>query len=146
MNIEKSINYAVYNLVSYFRRQPRDMRCCPRCSGALSISTISPSKAADDALLQLSLIPAHLFSLLYRCTRCYWWGIRESWAFCECNSTADYLIASVADGTQDLLNNVDQLTLLTREILDDEHVYDHALPLPDALGLLFEKNVRLGLS
>jgi hypothetical protein len=137
MSTKNSINFAVYNLVSHFPRQPRDMRCCPCCGGNLSISDISPSKAVANDLLHLSLIPVHLFSRLYRCNMCYWWGVRESWAFCECSSTPDYLIASVADGRQDFLLNLDQLKLLIREILDNEHIYDKALPLPDALGQLF---------
>lgn len=139
MSTKNSINFAVYNLVSFFSRQPKDLRCCPRCGGSLSISDIAPSKVVARDLLHLSLIPVHEFSRMYWCNLCHWWGIRESWTFCECSSAPDYLIASVADGTQDLLNNLDQLKLLIREILDDEHVYDNALPLPEALGQLFIK-------
>lgn len=133
--------YAVYNLMFYFSRQPADIRCCPVCGNSLSESHIGPSKAVVVALSQDSLIPVHDFSRLFRCSKCPWWAVWESWSYRECNSGADFLI--VAEGSGGELDYTNQQSPPWSLVLEDEHIYDRTMSLPDDLGQLFVGGERI---
>ena len=136
--------YAVYNLISYFSRQPTNIRCCPVCGNSLSEFPIGPSKAVAVALSESCLIPVHDFSRLFRCSACPWWAVWESWAFRECNSQADFLI--VAEGRGGVLDETNQQASSWSQVLKNAHIYDQAMPLPDDLGQLFVGGERINFS
>jgi hypothetical protein len=50
---------------------------------------------------------------------------------------ADYLIVRSTAGTPGTLTKADWRELIGREMAENEHLYEHALPLPDLLGTLF---------
>ena len=148
MSFEIYISYAVYNLRTYFSRQPEDIRCCPICGDSLSKSDIDPSKKiANDISFFYNLIPVHDFSRLYVCGACHWWGVWESWGLHEINNCDfDYLIASVADGKRKVIVTTDKQASPWSQVLEDEYVYDSAMPLPDALGRLFVGGAKESVS
>jgi hypothetical protein len=136
-----SEKYAVYDLMTYFDVHPSDITSCPVCGRSLSQLRINPSRAVANDLLHESLIPVHIFSRLYKCSTCQWWATWEHWAFCECNSTCDFLIARAMGNTGWGSLPADDKEPWSR-ILEDEHVYNNADPLPDNLGRLFLGGVR----
>ena len=134
MSSETAVKFVVYNITSYFWKQPRDLQCCPVCGNSISSADIPPSKAVASELdLGQGAIPVHYFSYLYRCQACPWWGIRESWAFLEAGGTGDYLI--VEQEGQD--ERKDSQTPPWEQLLDDLNIYARVQPLPEKLGKLF---------
>ena len=138
MNHKVPVKYGVYNLMTYFAKQPQSFLCCPDCSGALSTQEISPSKAAQVAVRDgQTLMAFHAFTRLYRCNRCLWWGVWESLDFFEYGGAADYFLARVNEGKIECMVAVDQYTTPWTQILEDESIYKYAIPLPHSLGQLF---------
>lgn len=142
--MQSSPSIAVYDLLTYFSRQPTDIRCCPVCGSLLSRSAIAPSKAALDAIAKgQSLISAHNFTRLYTCEACPWWAVWESWGYYEYNGQADYLI--VPEGTDSAADQAGRQASPWNEVLTSASVYDAAEPLPDILGELFVGGERIDL-
>ena len=131
------IKFNVYDLQTYFSKQPESLIGCPDCGGALAVSNVNPSKAVLAALAWESLIPTHDFSRLYQCKTCFWWGIWESWAYRECNSSGDCFIMRATDGTRKITVTAEQYASPWKQILEDENVYKNAMPVPPSLGQLF---------
>ncbi len=136
MSSSTSANYVVYDLRSYFRRQPGHLRLCPNCGKDISVSALSPSKSVTD-FLALATIPLHEFSVLYQCEDCHWWGIRESWSDRESSYDPDCLIVGKEKSVPDTNQPPSQDALPWNLALKDEHLYDKVLPLPYTFGRLF---------
>lgn len=137
MSPEIPSKFTVYNLRSYFAGQPGGIRCCPACGGELLRSDIKPSRQVAGDLLLDGAIPRHDFSHLYQCAACQWWAIRESWSFCEGMQDMDFLIVGRATAQSIVPQDIDPVVMPWSSALENEHIYDHALSLPDALGKLF---------
>ncbi len=143
MSIETFIKFAVYDLRTYFSKQPGDIRCCPVCGSSLSRSNIDPSECVSNDLSDMRLIPMHDFSHLYECRACQWWAVRESWSLCELYKDFDFLIVGEAERTGTAFENTNQKVMPWNLVLQNEHLYASAMPLTDVLGKLFlggEKN------
>jgi len=120
--------------MTYFSRQPGDIGYCPVCRSRIGIISIPPSKNALKEIDEnSSLIAVHCFSRLYECSTCSWSAIRESWAYYECNSTADYLI--VCEKANNQHASWDQL-------LQNENIYQNIKSLPEELGKLFQGGTK----
>lgn len=129
-----AVKFAVYNITSYFWKQPKDLKCCPVCGKSISSAEIPPSKAVASALeLGKGAIPAHYFSHFYKCQVCAWWAVRESWAFLEASGTNDYLVVE----REDQVESTDSQVLPWEQVLDDLNIYEHTQALPENLGKLF---------
>jgi hypothetical protein len=129
MNSENLSQFAVYNIMRYFSKQPGDIGHCPVCGSHIGVTCIPPSKKVAKDLDDFSLIPVHYFSRLYACSDCSWSAVRESWAYYECNSTMDYLIVRVEESNSQLVP-WDQL-------LQNDNIYRNIKSLPEGLGRLF---------
>ena len=143
MSGETSVKFAVYDLRTYFSKQPGDIGCCPVCGGSLSRSNIDPSVCVSKDLSVMNLIPRHDFSYLYECKACKWWAVRESWSLCEWYKDFDFLIVGEVEGTGPAIENTNRQVMPWDQVLQNEHLYANAMPLPDILGKLFvggEKN------
>ena len=134
---------AVYNLRTYFSKQPGDIRCCPACGSALSLSTIQPSKGVAEQISDVGLIPTYDFSQLYECRVCHWWAVRESWSLLEIYQDYDYLVVGEAEEKGTPLENIDRPAEPWNEVLKNERLYENALPLPRTLGELFMGGKRI---
>ncbi len=132
MSSNTSTDYVVYDLRSYFPKQPGDLRLCPNCGNTISVSNLSPSQVVTDSLAGAT-IPCHEFSVLYKCEGCLWWAIRESWGDREASDGPDYLTVNNEKSAPN------QDAAPWNLVLKDEHLYDQVLPLPYALGKLFTK-------
>jgi hypothetical protein len=128
MSSKTSINYAFYYLYpkQYVNPPDRLIKGCPKCAGALSKSSISPSKAVTS-FLDSATMPYHNFSHLYECPTCHWWAVWESFGDAEYSPDYHFLIASLSDD--------DQVSLPKpwNQALENENVYDHDVPLPKSL-------------
>jgi hypothetical protein len=142
MSFNTSVNYVVYDLRSYFSRQPGDIRLCPRCENNISVFNLTPSKAVTDCLAG-AIIPSHEFSVLYECKGCHWWAIRESWGDREYSDGPDCLVVVNEESVSDSSETPHQGALPWTQALEDEYLYEKMLPLPDSVGRLFaEHRVR----
>ena len=139
MSSNTSANYVVYDLRSYFSRQPGHLRLCPNCGENISVLNLSPSKLVTNFLAGAT-IPCHEFSVLYKCKACHWWAIRESWGDREGSDGPDCLIISGEKRARNISTNPEQDDSLWNFVLEDEHIYDKVLPLPNNLGRLFTEN------
>lgn len=137
MSLNAPVKFAVYNVRTYFSAQPGDLRCCPACGSSLSRSDIDPSSAVSRDLVHWSLIPRHDYSYLYECTACPWWAVRESWSWCETMLDLDYLIVGAAEGAGTLPRDAARQDVLREQVLQNEHIYERPLRLPDKLAQLF---------
>ena len=138
MSSETAVKFVVYNIRSYFWKQPKGLKCCPVCGKSISAAEIPPSMAVASALeLGKGSIPAHYFSYFYKCQACPWWGIRESWAFLEARGTNDYLIVEQENQIERRASQVPPW----EQILEDLNIYEHTQPLPENLGKLFTGGV-----
>lgn len=127
MNSENSVNYAVYELYpKQYVKPPDGFRCCPVCGGALSKSTILPSKAVTSYLAYATM-PYHIFSHLYECPTCHWWAVWERFGDAEYSPDFQFLIAS--------RSNDDHVPLDKpwNPALENENAYDHDMLLPESL-------------
>lgn len=143
MGLKTSIKFAVYDVRASFSWQPGDLRCCPACGSPLSRSDIEPSKTVAIDLADWSVIPRHDYSYLYECTACPWWAVRESWSWCETSADMDYLIVGAASAAGTLPRDAARRDVLREQILQDEHIYEHAARLPDELAQLFMGGKRI---
>ncbi len=136
MNSKTSVKIIVYNFQSYISRQPGHLRVCPDCGKEISVLSLPASRVVDE-ILTLAVIPCHEFTVLYQCEHCHWWAIRESWSDCEGNYAPDCLVVpsekSLSDANQQAEPDASPWNLL----LQDEHLYDKVIPLPENLGKLF---------
>ncbi len=136
-SLETPVKFTVYNLRTYFSRQPGDIKCCPACGSSLSRSHIHPSRWVSDQLSIPGYIPRHEFSHLYECTACQWWAVRESWTLCEIGMELDYLVVGEAKGTKSAAEETDSWTSPWIQVLENENLYRSSMSLPDILGQLF---------
>jgi predicted RNA-binding Zn-ribbon protein involved in translation (DUF1610 family) len=132
MSCSTSTSYVVYDLRSYFAKQPGNLRLCPNCGKNISVSTLSPSKVVTRSLGGAT-IPCHEFSVLYKCEACSWWAIRESWGDREWSDGPDYLVVEQENPTERRSSQVQPW----EQILEDLNLYKHTRPLPENLGKLF---------
>ena len=139
MRFTTSTNYVVYDLRSYFARQPGHLRLCPNCGKNIAIINLSPSKVVTDSLAGAA-IPSHEFSILYKCEGCHWWAIRESWGDREGSDGPDCLIVENEKSAPDISQTPNQDASPWNLALKDEHLYDKVLPLPYTLGRLFAEH------
>ncbi len=138
----KTSKLTVYDLTTYFSKQPGDIRCCPACGSSLTRSDIPPSQRVAQDLSDSGLIPIPGFSHLYECSACQWWAVRESWTLCEIYGEYDFLVVGETGPTGAVIEGADRRVLPWRQVLKNEHVYDSAMPLPDTLGELFTGRKR----
>jgi predicted RNA-binding Zn-ribbon protein involved in translation (DUF1610 family) len=139
MGFSTSLNYVVYDLRSYFSKQPGDLRLCPNCGKDISVFKLPPSKAVTDFLAG-AIIPSHEFSVLYKCKDCHWWAVRESWGDREVNDGPDCLIVGDGKRASDTSHPPNQGASPWHLALADKHLYDKVLPLPHTLGRWFTEH------
>lgn len=127
MSSETSGNYAFYKLYPKHYVDPPSVsiKSCPKCAGALSRSSISPSKAVTS-FLDSATMPYHNFSHLYECPACHWWAIWESFGDAEYSPDYHFLTASLG-------NDQAALDRPWNQALENKHVYDRDLPLPRSI-------------
>lgn len=145
MNLNTSANYVVYDMRSYFARQPGHLSLCPNCGKNISVMNISPSKVVTDSLTAATM-PSHEFSVLYKCEACHWWAIRESWGDREGSDGPDYLVVVNENSVLDSSQTPDQDASPWSLALKSERLYDKPLRLPVALGIgfsLFSKKTTI---
>ena len=134
MMSETPMNFVVYNITSYFRKQPLGLECCPACGKSISSAGIPPSRAvASELELGDGALPVYDFSYLYKCQTCSWWGIRESWAFLESSGTNDCLVVA----REDDLEISEPPIQPWKQALENPDLYKRMQPLPENLGKLF---------
>jgi hypothetical protein len=131
MNAKDSIQYTVYELWSYFSEPPGELLCCFACESSVSIKSIGPSKAASR---YFPYRPPEHEAYVFKCKSCSWWAVREKWGDWELNVDPDYVIVGEADGNQ---GNSPWL-----QVLENEHLYENPLPLPESIGKLFSHGKR----
>jgi len=129
----KSQTFRVYNLRTFFRREPGNLERCPSCGSGIISSEVEPSKKVATDMSDINAVPSHYFSRLYLCSACAWWGVRERWGLLVYEEECDYMIAGMAEQKDLAGKRESQPWRLVLENID----YLSALPLPRDWGDLF---------
>jgi hypothetical protein len=132
MNSEDSIKYTVYELWSYFSEPPGELLCCPVCESPISIKTIGQSKAVSK--YYRGHTPFRHEAYVFKCKSCPWWAVREGWAEYETKVDPDYAIVGEIDDNQEGSPWL--------QVLENEHLYEKPLPLPERIGKWFSHGKR----
>jgi hypothetical protein len=127
MSSEAPVNYVAYELYpKQYVAPPSEFSSCPACGGALSKSTISPSKAVTS-FLDSATMPYHNFSHLYECSTCHWWAVWESFGDAEYSPDLHVLLAR---GSED---DYAPRGKPWSQALENERAYDGDMLLPKSI-------------
>lgn len=130
-----SDNYIVYFLRDYFSIQPGHLHQCPSCGKSISVTDLPPSKKVTDYLEQATY-PSHNYTVLYKCTDCHWWAIRESFIDYELSDGQDYLVVCNEKSPTDISQTPNQDASPWTMVLKRKYYSVGTPPLPDTLRRL----------
>jgi hypothetical protein len=125
--------YAIYNLVSAFKRVPGFMTSCPMCRSKLFTTGLNPT-ASYQKDYELMLIPVHHYTYLHQCPECGWWGIREFWEDVEAHGANDFLTSGILT-EWDISSKSIPISILTNYLQTKDPKSDYKL----VNSLVFEK-------